>query len=127
MTGLLNAAQLAALRAAALATLDTPGVTITRPPLGSIAAGAYGQPITTSPVTVATGIACRLATPTGHLAEFAERIGAARAWKVTLPYGTAIQRGDVITLPSGDKLTVDADVTLSSYSTATVALASELA
>jgi len=118
---MLSAAQLAAFRAASTRVLDmtadiqrnTPG------------ADGYGHQ-TASWAAVATGVACGLNKPSAALLQaYAAKLGALQSWLVSLPYGTTISEGDRV-IVGGQTLLVQADVSLSSYSTLVQVLASEV-
>lgn len=122
MAGLLSAAQLARLRAVVTASLDLAGIVIQRPTRTPDTYGAYSQTLATL-ATVAGG----WAKPTAAvMTQYAGLIGAQAAWVVRLPWGTAIRNGDLLAMPSGDTLTVQADLSESSYSTCVRVLATEV-
>lgn len=122
MAGLLSAAQLAALRSTATASLDLSGIVIQRPTRVFDTYGTYSETLTTI-ATVAGGWAKPSASV---MTQYAGLIGAQAAWVVRLPWGTAVRNGDLLAMPSGDTLTVQADLSESSYSTCVRVLATEV-
>lgn len=123
MAGLLSSAQLTAARAAATAALDLSGVTQKRPSRTPNSTGGYSE----SDATIATGLAAAWAKPSAALmAQYAGLIGSLKSWVVRLPYGTAIARDDLLLMPSGDLLRVQADLTERSYATCVRVLATEV-
>ena len=122
MAGLLNATQLAALRSTATASLDLSGIVIQRPTRTPDSYGTYSETLPTL-ATVAGGWAKPSAAV---MTQYAGLIGALAAWVVRLPYGTAIRNGDLLVMPSGDTLTVQADLSERSYATCVRVLATEV-
>ena len=122
MAGLLSAAQLAALRSTATASLDLSGIAIKRPTRVFDTYGTYSETLT----TLAT-VAGAWAKPSAAvMTQYAGLIGAQAAWVVRLPWGTGVRNGDLLAMPSGDTLTVQADLSESSYSTCVRVLATEV-
>lgn len=122
MAGNLSVAQLTRLRAVATAALDLTGIVVQRPARTFDNYGTYSETLT----TLAT-VAGAWAKPTASvMAQYAGLIGAQAAWVVRLPWGTAIRNGDQLSMPSGDTLTVQADLSESSYSTCVRVLATEV-
>lgn len=112
MTGLIPAAELAAMAATASASLDIPGCQVQRK---SVTPDTYGHPSETW-ATIAT-VTVGMAKPSaGVMAAYAGLIGTRESWVVSLPLGTTIARDDTL-LVSGLTLRVEADLTQSSYST----------
>ena len=113
MAGRLSAAQLGAFQTAATATLDISGVLVQRATTTSDGYGTYSE----TWATIAT-VAAGWAKPTASIMQqYAGLIGALAAWTVRLPYGTDCLRNDRIVMPTGEVLTVQADLSQSSYST----------
>lgn len=122
MAGRLSAAQLATAQAAASATLDISGIVIQR---ATVTPNQWGG-VSESWATVAT-VAGAWAKPNASIMqEYAGLIGSLASWLVRLPYGANCQRGDHLLMPSGETLTVQADLSQSSYSTCKRVLASEV-
>lgn len=120
--GFLPAGELTAIRATATAALDLPGVQVQRATLTKDAYGAFSE----SWATIAT-VAGGWAKPSASvMSAYAGLIGALAAWVVRLPYGTAVRNGDRLVMPSGDTLSVQADLTESSYSSCVRVLATEV-
>ena len=123
MGGLIPASELTTLRATATAALDLAGITQKRPSRTPNATGGY----TESDTTVASGLAGAWAKPSAAIMQqYAGLIGSQKAWVVRLPWGTAIARDDLLIMPSGDTLRVQADLSESSYSTCVRVLATEV-
>lgn len=119
---MIPAAEMAALQAVAASSLDIAGALVQRATPASDGAGHQ----TLTWATIAT-VAAGLAKPSAAIMrEYAARIGTLESWVVSLPYGTDCQEGDRV-LVSGQTLTVQADVSISSYSTLKQVLATEFA
>lgn len=124
MAGIIPATELAALRAAAETSLDTP-VTVTRPPSG-VATNGYGYPAAGTATTVATCNARFRQPDAPLLAQYAERIGHLQAWLVALPVSVLPQEGDSVTITaSGASYTVHVILQPQSYSTLNRVLAAQ--
>lgn len=122
MPGLVNAAQLARFQAVASSALDVANIVIARPTRTDDGFGAYTETWTT--VATITG---GWAKPTAAvMTQYAGVIGSLAAWTVRLPYGTDCLRNDRITMPTGEVLTVQADLSQSSYSTCKRVLATQI-
>lgn len=122
MAGMLTSAQLTRLRAVAAASLDLAGVQVQTPTRTPDAYGAYSQTWATSAT-----VAGAWAKPTASvMTQYAGLIGALAAWVVRLPYGTTVRNGDRLLMPSGDTLTVQADLSERSYATCVRVLATEV-
>jgi hypothetical protein len=79
----------------------------------------------TESFSTVTTVNVGLKSPAAHeLQVYAYMIGSSKAWMVKLPYGTDVRTQDHLILGS-DTLVVQADVSLSSYSTLTTMLAVE--
>jgi len=113
---------LAAARAAAIASLDVSGIQVqrvTRTP------DAYGTASETR-ATIAT-VNGGWAKPTASvMQQFAGLIGSLAAWVVRLPYGQDCRNGYRLVMPTGEILTVQADLSQRSYATAKRVLATEI-
>ena len=122
MTGLVNAAQLARFQAVAAGAMDVSGIQVKRPANTPDGFGTYTVALTT--VATVTG---GWAKPTaGVMQAYAGLIGSQAVWVVRLPYGTDCKAGDHIIMPTGEDLTVQADLSESSYSTCKRVLASKV-
>lgn len=120
MSGLIPDAEMAQLRADVTPVFDT-SATIQRATLGS---DGYGNPTETWN-TVASVLA-GLSKPSARIqALYAARIGSLDSWTVRLPYGTDVKQNDRI-LVAGQTLSVQADLSVSSYSTCYSVLATEV-
>jgi hypothetical protein len=122
MAGNLNAAQLARFQAVSTAALDLSGIVVKRPTRTQNSTGGYAQTLTTL-ATVAGGWAKPSASV---MRAYAGLIGSLAAWVVRLPSGTSVRSGDLLVMPSGDTLTVQADLTERSYATCVQVLATEV-
>ena len=110
---MIPASELDAMRAVATAAMDVPGVLVQRATTTSDGYGAYSE----TWATIAT-VAAGWAKPTASvMQQYAGLIGALAAWTVRLPYGTDCLRNDRLVMPTGEVLTVQADLSQSSYST----------
>jgi ABC-type Fe3+-siderophore transport system permease subunit len=122
---MLNAAQLTAARAAATAALDLSGILVQRATRTPDTYGTYSE----SWATVAS-VAGSWAKPSASvMTQYAGLIGSLAAWTVRLPHGTSLRNGDRLVMPpsvGGDTLTVQADLSESSYSTCVRVLATEV-
>ena len=122
MAGRLSSAQLAAFQTAATATLDLTGVEVQAPTRTRNAYGGFSETWTTS----ATVDGAWAKPSAGVMAQYAGLIGSLASWVVRLPAGTTVKSGDRLVMPSGDTLTIQADLTESSYSTCVRVLATEV-
>lgn len=123
MAGLIPAGELAALQATAQSAMDLSGITLKRASRTPNQWSGYSETLT----TVASGLVGGWAKPSaGVMQQYAGLIGARAAWVVRLPSGTSAKSGDTLLMPSGDTLTVQADLTESSYSTCVRVLATEV-
>lgn len=114
---------LAAARAAATASLDLAGITLQRPSRTPNQWSGYSETLT----TIASGLAGGWAKPSAALMrQYAGVIGSLKSWVVRLPYGTAVKRNDLLVMPSGDTLRIQADLSESSYPTCVRVLATEV-
>lgn len=124
MAGLIGAGELAALRAAAELSLDTP-ISITHVTGHTATAGGY----TDTTALLATCNA-RFATPSAPLlARIADKIGSQQAWLVSIPTSVPLPgKGDTITVISdGSAYTVHDILQPQSYSTLNRLLVAKLA
>ena len=113
---------LAIARAASTASLDLSGIQIQRSTHTKDAYGTYSD----STAVVAT-VAGGWAKPSAAImAAYAGVIGSLKSWVVRLPYGTSVRNGDLLLMPSGDNLYVQADLTERSYATCVRVLATEV-
>ena len=123
MAGKLSAAQLAAFQSVAQSAMDLAGLPLKRPSRTQSASGTYTETLT----TVASGLVGGWAKPSASImTQYAGLIGSLASWVVRLPSGTSVRANDVLAMPSGDTLRVQADLTESSYSTCVRVLASEV-
>lgn len=113
---------LAAARAAATASLDVSGIKIqrvTRTPNGD---GTTSE----TWATIAT-VNGGWAKPTASvMQQYAGLIGSLAAWVVRLPYGQDCHNGDRLLMPSGEMLTVQADLSQRSYASSKRVLATAI-
>lgn len=122
MAGKLSSAQQARFQAVSTAALDLSGIVIKRP---SDTPNAWGGPSETL-TTIAT-VAGGWAKPSAAImTQYAGLIGSEASWVVRLPLGTDCKRNDLLLMPSGDTLRVQADLSESSYSVSKRVLASEV-
>lgn len=120
---MLSPAQLAALQAAATKTLDL--VAKIERQSGTTQDGK-GH-IVENWTVLSAAVACGLSEPTPRQMQlYANLIAGHRAWIVSLPYGTGIQRNDRVTI-SGQVMRAQVDISLGSYSTLTQVLATQIA
>lgn len=123
-TNTLTAEELASLQADAVALMDQT-CTITRETVTPSSIGADA-----SAVTVASGVPCLVARPSTALLMALDvgKVGNAPQWVVSLPVGTDVRAGDVLTLAgdSGDALIVQSVTTPVSYEVLHEALCSEV-
>lgn len=123
MSGLIPASELAALQSTAQSAMDLSGITLKRPSRTQSASGTYTETLT----TVASGLVGGWAKPSASImTQYAGLIGSLASWVVRLPGGTSVRANDVLAMPSGDTLRVQADLTESSYSACVRVLASEV-
>lgn len=123
MAGKLSAAQLAAFQSVAQSAMDLSGITLKRASRTQNQWSGYSETLP----TVASGLVGGWAKPSaGVMQQYAGLIGARAAWVVRLPSGTSVKNGDQLAMPSGNTLTVQADLTESSYSTCVRVLATEV-
>lgn len=113
---------LAAARAAATASLDVPGIEIQRV---SRTPDGYGLASETwNTIATVTG---GWAKPTASvMQQYAGLIGSLAAWVVRLPYGQDCRSGDRLVMPTGETLTVQADLSQRSYASCKRVLATEI-
>lgn len=118
---MLDSRQLTAIQGFAARTLDLT-CTITRATLTPTNIGASA-----STATVASGVACGLATPSAALLAVlaTDAVGDVPQWVVSLPAGTDVRVGDVLAI-GADRLRVQALRTPQSYSTLVQVLATEV-
>jgi len=119
MTGLLNSAQLTALRATASSALDIAGVQIQSYTKIDNGDGTFGEDW----VTFATVAASQAKPSAGIMAAYSDVIGSATSYVIRVPYGTTYHANDRLVMPSGEVLRIQADLSDSSYSTAMLLLA----
>lgn len=120
--GFLPASELASIQATVNASLDLAGVQVQRLTRTPDNAGTYSE----TWATIAT-VAGGWALPTAAvMAAYAGIIGSLKSWVVRLPAGTSVQRNDRLAMPSGDILTVQADLSERSYATCVRVLATEV-
>ena len=119
MPGLLNSAQLTALRATASSALDIAGVQIQHNTPVSNGDGTYSD----SWSTTATVAASQAKPSAGIMAAYSDVIGSATSYVIRVPYGTVYHANDRLVMPSGEVLRIQADLSDSSYSTAMLLLA----
>lgn len=119
---MIPASELTAMQATATSALDLSGVLVQRATRTPDGYGAYTETWATL-ATVAGG----WAKPTASvMQQYAGLIGSLAAWTVRLPYGTTCAANDRIVMPTGETLTVQADLSQSSYSTVKRVLATEV-
>lgn len=121
---MINAAQLAFLQATANRTLDLTAKIErdTNPSTVQDGKGHKAESWTVLQVTQP----CALAEPTPREMQlYAGEIAGRRAWKVSFAFGTDVQRNDRLTV-SGQRMRVQVDETLGSYSTLTQVLATQI-
>lgn len=123
MTGLIPASELTALQATAQTAMDLSGIVIKRPARTQNQWGGYSE---TTPTQVASTVGGWAKPSAGVMQQYAGLIGARAAWVVRLPSGTNVRNGDLLVMPSGDTLTVQADLTEHSYATCVQVLATEV-
>lgn len=122
MAGLIPDSELAALRASVTPVFDIPA-TIQRKGSATDSYGYSGG--TWTPISTA-GLLCGLAKPTAAVqALYAARIGDLNSWVARLPYGTDIKQNDRL-IAAGQTMAVQADLSVSSYSTCITVLATEV-
>ena len=119
MPGLLNSAQLTALRATATSALDIAGVLIQSYTKIDNGDGTSGEDW----VTFATVTASQAKPSAGIMAAYSDVIGSATSYVIRVPYGTTYHANDRLVMPSGEVLRIQADLSDSSYSTAMLLLA----
>ncbi len=118
---MISASDLASIQAAAATLLDT-ACTVTRNT--STAATVYGA--RQSSITTIYSGQCSMAKPTaGQMQAYANVVGNLVTWIIKLPYGTAVERGDTITIGT-DVLTVQAVLNPHSLAALTLLLATEV-
>lgn len=118
---MIPAPELAALRAVATSALDMAGAVVQR---ATLADDGYGHQ--TQTWATITTVAAGLAKPTAAIMQaYAARIGTRESWVASLPYGTDCAEGDRLVV-SGQTLTVQADLSVSSYSTLKQVLATAI-
>ena len=121
--GMLNNAQLAALRVYAALTLDLTAKIERQTGTSQDSAGHVVENWT----TLANAQPCRLAEPSEtQLQLYASAIASRRAWKITLAYGVDVQRNDRVTIGVLVLRVQTSDVSSSSYSTAIQVIATEM-
>lgn len=122
MAGLIPSVEIAALRAAAEASLDTP-VTVAHE---AIAGGVYGEQKPT-PTVYATCNARFRQPDAPTLANYADKIAHLQVWLVALPVSVLPNEGDTITVTSdGSVYTVHAVLQPQSYSSLNRVLAGKV-
>lgn len=120
-SGLIPDAELTALRAAAAAALDIPGCVVQYPTYTNTALGHQSVTWTTRAT-----VAASMRKPSAALMQlYSERIGTLAQWVVRMPYGTVCNHGDQLLL-NGQTLMVEADLSISSYSTVKMVLCAEV-
>ena len=123
MGGLIPASELAALQATATSAMDLSGIVVKRKTRTQSASGTYTETLTTEVASTVGGWAKPSASV---MTQYAGLIGSLAAWVVRLPSGTNVQRNDLLLMPSGDTLTVQADLTERIYATCVCVLATEV-
>lgn len=119
---LLDSRQLADLQAAASAAFDLTGIQVMRLTQTKGANGILSE----SSAVIAT-VAGAWARPSVEVMRlYASALGAQATWVVRLPIGTNIHNNDLLHMPSGDTLRVQADLTEHSYATCVQVLATEV-
>lgn len=120
MPGLLNSAQLTALRTAASSALDISGVQIQSYSAVDNGDGTFGEGAWTTTATVA---ASQAKPSAGIMAAYSDVIGSATSYVMRVPYGTTFAANNRVVLPGGETLRIQADLSDSSYSTCALFLA----
>lgn len=121
MSGVVPSATLAVIRAQAAAALDISSCAVQ---YATNTADGYGHQSVTW--TTRATVNASMRRPSAALMQvYAARIGTLAQWVVRLPYGTVCDHGDRL-LINGQTLTVEADLSISSYSTAKVVLCAEV-
>ena len=122
MAGYLSATQLAALQAVQSAAMDVAGIVVKR-----VTRTSTGNGLNSESWRVIATVTGGWAKPTASIMQqYATLIGSDALWVVRLPYGTSCLNGDRLVMPSGETLTVQADLSQHSYDTCKRVLASAI-